>query len=64
MRLTLFYGSECWAVKKSDIQKNYVIEMRILRWMLKFLRKMKKNIFIREQLGIALIEDKVRENHF
>ncbi len=28
----MFYGSECWAVKKQYIHKMIVAEMRILRW--------------------------------
>ena len=28
----MIYGSECWAVKKNDIQKLHTTEMRMLRW--------------------------------
>lgn len=38
--------------------------MRMLRWMCEVTRKNRKiNTFIREQLGIVLIDDKIRENH-
>ena len=28
----MIYGSECWAVKKNDIQKLHTTDMRMLRW--------------------------------
>ena len=33
VRLTMLYGSECWAIKKIYIQKVCVAKMRMLRWM-------------------------------
>lgn len=32
-RPTLLYGAKCWLVKNSLVQKMYVTEMKILRWM-------------------------------
>ena len=60
----MFYGSKCLTVKKQHIQRVCVAEMRMLRLMYGVTRKdRKRNIFIREQLGIASIEDKMRGNH-
>ena len=59
----MFYGSKCWAVKKQQIQKVCVVEMRILRWIYRVIRKdKKKKTFILEQLGIASIYHKMREH--
>ncbi len=63
VRPALLYGSECWAVKHCHIQKMNVAEMRMLRWMCGHTRKDRlRNEVIREKLGVASIEDKMREH--
>ena len=59
----MLYGSECWATKKQHIDKMHVAEMRMLRWMCGKTRKDRvRNDHIREMVGVAPIEDKLREN--
>ena len=63
VRPTLIYGSECWPVKKKDVQKISVAEMRMLRWMSGVTRKDRlRNEYIQGKLGVAPIADKLREN--
>ena len=60
---TLLYGTKCWANKKQHIQKMSVAEIRMLRWMCGKTMKYKvRNEDICRQVGIAPIEDKLREN--
>ena len=33
IRLVMAYGAKCWPIKKQDMQKISVAEMRMLRWM-------------------------------
>ncbi|XP_060183146.1 uncharacterized protein LOC132613111 [Lycium barbarum] len=62
VRPTMLYGVECWPVKKSHVQKMKVAEMRILRWMCGHTRSDRiRNEVIRDKVGIALVEDKMRE---
>ena len=63
IRPAMLYGSECWATKKQNVQKMGVAEMRMLRWMCGKTQKDKvRNEFFRETVGVAPIEDKLREN--
>ena len=63
IRPAMLYGSECWATKKQNVQKMGVAEMRMLRWMCGKTRKDKvRNEYFREIVGVAPIEDKLREN--
>ncbi|MCX8759408.1 reverse transcriptase domain-containing protein [Vibrio parahaemolyticus] len=63
IRPSLLYGSECWTVKHDHTQKIHVAEMRMLRWMSgNTIRDKLKNDFIRHKIGVAPIEDKLREN--
>ena len=63
VRPALLYGTECWAVKHNHVHKMNVAEMRMLRWMCGHTRKDKlRNEFIRTKVGVAPIEDKLREN--
>ncbi|PHT83287.1 hypothetical protein T459_11730 [Capsicum annuum] len=58
----MLYGAECWLVKNSHIQKLKVAEMRMLRWMCEHTGKDRvRNEIIREKVGVALVEDKMRE---
>ena len=64
IRPTLLYGTECWVNKKQYIQKISVIEIRILKWMYGKIKLDKvRNEDIRRQVGIAAIDNKLRENH-
>ena len=38
VRPAVLYGSECWPVKKTQIQRLMVAEMRMVRWMCGFTR--------------------------
>ena len=57
------YGSECWPITKALDQEMKVAEMRMLRWMcgLKRLDKIRNEV-IRERVGVASIQDKMRES--
>ncbi|KAF3651248.1 Phosphoribosylaminoimidazole carboxylase, chloroplastic [Capsicum annuum] len=58
----MLYGTECWPVKNSHIQKLKVAEMRMLRWMCGFTRADRvRNEIIREKVGVVSVEDKIRE---
>ncbi|KAH9620539.1 hypothetical protein KSS87_012645 [Heliosperma pusillum] len=60
--LALLYGSECQAVKHCHVQKMYVAEMRMLRWMCGHTRKDRlRNEVIREKVKVVPIEDKMME---
>ena len=63
IRPTLLYDTECWAIKRHHVQKMSVAEMRMLRWMCGNTRRDKvKNEDIRTKIGVAFIEEKMREN--
>lgn len=63
IRPALLYGTECWAVKQCHVHKMTVAEMRMLRWMCGHTRKDRlRNEVIREKVGVASIEEKMREN--
>ncbi|CAL5439689.1 unnamed protein product [Camellia sinensis] len=63
IRPAMLYGTECWATKKQHVDKMSVAEMRMLRWMCGKTRQDKiRNECIREWVGVAPIEDKLREN--
>ena len=63
IRPTLLHGTGCWVNKKQHIQKISGAEMRMLRCMCGKIKKDKvRNEDIRCQVGIAPIEDKLREN--
>ena len=58
----MLYGVECWPVKNSHIQKMRVAEMRMLRWMCGLIRGDRvRNETIREKVGVASVEDKMRQ---
>ncbi|KAL4196774.1 hypothetical protein AMTRI_Chr04g184840 [Amborella trichopoda] len=62
VRQALLYGTECWEIKKQGTHRLSVAEMRILRWMSGKIRRDKsRNEYIRENLGVAQIGDKMRE---
>nr|XP_009767224.1 PREDICTED: uncharacterized protein LOC104218430 [Nicotiana sylvestris] len=54
VRPTMFYGVECWPVKKYHVQKMRVAEMKMLRWISGHTRKDKiRNKVIRDEVGVA-----------
>ncbi|KAK4364064.1 hypothetical protein RND71_015422 [Anisodus tanguticus] len=62
VRLTILYGAECWPVKTTHIQKMKVVKMSMLRWMCGHtMRDMIRNDDIRGKVGVASVEDKMRE---
>ncbi|KAH0466342.1 hypothetical protein IEQ34_006445 [Dendrobium chrysotoxum] len=64
VRPAMLYGAECWPLKEKHNSKLSVAEMRMLRWMSGFtLRDRIQNEHIREKVGVAPVEDKIRESH-
>ena len=62
VRPTLLYGVECWPIKKTQVQRLMVAEMRMIRWMCGYTRVDRiRNVVIRERVGVAPLEDKLRE---
>jgi len=63
VRPAVLYGSECWPIKKIQVQRLMVAEMRMLRWMCVYTRINRiRNGVIRDLVKVAPIEDKVRES--
>ncbi|KAL7258934.1 hypothetical protein ACSBR1_004943 [Camellia fascicularis] len=63
IRPMMLYEMEYWATKKQHVDKMSVAEIRMLRWMYVKTRKDKvRNEYIREWVGVVLIEDKLRKN--
>jgi len=62
IRPALLYGAECWPVKKSQVQRLRVAEMRMIYWICGHMRLDKiRNEVIGGKIGVASIEDKMRE---
>jgi hypothetical protein len=63
VRPAMLYGAECWAVKKKYTHKMSVAEMRMLRWICGHTRMDRiRNEDIRSKVGVAPIEEKMREH--
>ena len=63
IRPAMLYGTECWPIKKQQVGKMSVAEMRMLRGMCgKTRRDRIRNETVREMVGVAPIEEKLREN--
>ena len=63
IRPAIIHGIECWTILKQHVNKLRVTEMRMLRWICgKTLKERIRNEHIREMVGVAPIEDKMREN--
>ncbi|KAI8572619.1 hypothetical protein RHMOL_Rhmol01G0213400 [Rhododendron molle] len=63
IRPAMLYGTKCWPIKKQQVNKMGVAEMRMLRWMCGKTRRDKiRNETVREMVGVAPIEEKLREN--
>ena len=62
IRSAMLYGTKCWVTKKQQVIKMSVAEMRMLRWMCGKTRNDRiRNVNIRDMVGVALIEDNIRE---
>jgi len=62
IRPVLLYGTECWAIKRYHAQKMSVAEMHMLHCMCGNTRRDKaRNEDIRTNIGVASIEEKMRE---
>ncbi|VFQ95602.1 unnamed protein product [Cuscuta campestris] len=62
VRPAMLYAAECWAVKKTHVRRLHAAEMRMLRWMCGKTRLDRiSNEVIRRQVGMAPVEDKLRE---
>ncbi|XP_070029240.1 uncharacterized protein [Nicotiana sylvestris] len=62
VRPAMLYGTKCWPVKNSHIQKIKVAEMRMLRWMCEHTKMDKiRNEAIREKVGVAPMDNKMKE---
>jgi len=62
VRPAALYGSECWPLKKTQVQRLMVSEMRMIRWMCGFMRVDRiRNEVIRNLAKVAPIEDKMKE---
>jgi len=62
VRPTLLYGVECWPIKKTQVQRLMVAEMRMIRWMCGYTRLNRiRNVVISERVGVAPLEDKLRK---
>ena len=55
VRSALLYGAECWPIKKSQVHRMKVVEMRMIRWMCGHTRLDKiRNEVIRSKIGVAV----------
>jgi hypothetical protein len=62
IRPVMLYGAETWALRKREEEKLERTEMRMLRWIMgASLRDKLRNDYIRAELGVAVITDKVTE---
>jgi len=63
VRLVLLYGAEFWPIKKTQVERLMVTEMRMIRWMCSYTRLDRvRNAVIREKVGVAPLEQKIRES--
>ena len=62
VRPTTLYETECWPIKKTQVQRLIVAEMRMIRWTCGYTRvDTIRNKVITDTVKIAPIEDKMRE---
>jgi len=62
LRPAIFYGAECWPLKKTQVQRLMVAKMRMIKWMCGYMRIDRiRNGVIRNLVKVAPIEDKMRE---
>ena len=61
----MLYGAECWPTKRRHVQQLSVVEMRMLCWIYGHTRRDRvRNDDIRDRLGVAPIEEKLRLRWF
>ena len=61
VRPAILYGSEGWPLKKTQVQRLMVVEMRMIKWMCGYTRRDRiRNGVIRNLVKVAPIEDKMR----
>ena len=62
VRPALLHGTECWLIKKTQLQRVMVAEMGMIRWMCghTILDRI-RNVMIRDNIGMAPIKDKISE---
>ena len=57
----MLYSAECWPTKRRHVQQISVAEIRMLRWICGHTRRDRvRNDDIRDRLGVALIEHRLR----
>ena len=62
VRPAVLYGSECWSLKKTQVQRLMVAEMRMITWMCGYTRMDRiSNEVSRDLAKVARIEDTMRE---
>jgi len=62
VRPAVLYGSDCWPLKKTQVQRLTVAEMRLINWMSGYTRIDRiRNGVIRDLVKVAPIGDKIRE---
>jgi len=62
VRPAVLYGAEYWLIKKTQVQRLMVAEMRMIRWMCGYTRLDKiRNVIFREKAEVAPIEEKMGE---
>ena len=63
VRPAVLYGSECWHLKKTQVRRLMVVEMRMVRWMCGFTRMDRvRNGVIRDLAKVTPIKEKMRES--
>jgi len=61
VRPAILHGSECWPIKKTQVQRLMVTDMRMSRWMCGYMRMDRiRNEVIRNLVKVPPIEDKMR----
>ena len=62
VRPVVLYGLESWPLKKMQVQRLMVVEMRMIRWIRGYRRLDRiRNGLIRDVVEVAAIDDKMRE---
>ena len=65
VRPAVLYESECWPIKKTQVQRLMVAKMTMIRWMCGYTRVDRiSNGAIRDLVKVASIEDKMRKTGF
>ena len=63
VRPVVLYGSECWPIKNTQVQKLMVAEMKMIRWMCGYMILDRiRNRAITHFVKVAPIEKKMRES--